>query len=120
MRLRLSALLCIALFGAGCRSTEAHGEGAGMPPTPVDVDKLAEKTIAEFDDYLASLTSRRSITLYPQVSGYVRRIPVKPGDKVAAGSLLVAIDPGQQAAALKSIQAGLETKRANLAYAAQI
>ena len=53
------------------------------------------------------------------MSGYVRKIPVKPGDKVAGGALLVAIDPGQQAAALKSIQAGLETKRANLAYAAQ-
>ena len=37
-----------------------------MPAAPVDVDQLAEKTIADFDDYLASLTSRRSITLYPR------------------------------------------------------
>jgi RND family efflux transporter MFP subunit len=122
MRLRLLvplSIICVALASAGCRAGDARGEGAGMPPTPVDVDKLGEKTIADYDDYLASLTSRRSITLYPQVSGYVRKIPVKPGDKIAGGALIVAIDPGQQAAALKSIQAGLETKRANLAYAAQ-
>src|SRR5256885_13317903 len=111
MNLRVYALLLAAASGSGCRSGDARGDGQAAPPMPVDVDKLAEKTIADYDDYLASLTSRRSITLYPQVSGYVRVIRVKPGDKVAEGALLVAIDPGQQSAALKSIQASLETKR---------
>jgi RND family efflux transporter MFP subunit len=75
--------------------------------------------VTDFDQYLASLTSRRSITLYPQVAGYVRAIRVRPGDPVKAGALLVVIDPGQQAPTLKSLEANLQTKRAALAYAIQ-
>jgi RND family efflux transporter MFP subunit len=86
---------------------------------PVQVDRLVEKTVTEFDEYLASLTSRRSITLYPQVSGYVRAIRVKPGDAVRQGALLVDIDPGQQSSQLKSLAANVQTKRANLSYAIQ-
>jgi RND family efflux transporter MFP subunit len=114
----LSSLLLVALVPiVGCTKSEAHSQGFG--PVPVQVERLTEKTVTEFDEYLASLTSRRSITLYPQVSGYVRAIRVKPGDAVKQGALLVDIDPGQQASQLKSLAANVQTKRANLSYAIQ-
>jgi multidrug resistance efflux pump len=62
------------------------------------VQRLTEQTVSEFDEYLASVTSRHSITLFPQVSGYVRGIRARSGQKVARGSTLVDIDPGPQPA----------------------
>jgi RND family efflux transporter MFP subunit len=112
-------LLTAAVLVVGCRSGEGGAPHGGFGPLPVQVARLGERTVTDFDEYLASLTSRRSITLYPQVSGYVRAIPVKAGQKVQQGTVLMHVDPGQQAAALKSLEANLATKRANLAYAVQ-
>jgi membrane fusion protein, multidrug efflux system len=65
------------------------------------------------------LTSRHSVTLYSQVTGIVQALGAKPGADVKAGSMLVQIDPAQQASTLRSLEASLETKKANLAYAVQ-
>ena len=99
-----------------------HGEAAPPPAygaMPVRVAKLAAETVADQDEYLASLTSRHSVTLYAQVSGVVQALGAKPGENVKAGALLVQIDPAQQASTLRSLEAALETKKANLAYAVQ-
>jgi RND family efflux transporter MFP subunit len=112
------ALFVLAWASAACRASGA-GQTAGFGPLPVQVSRLAATQVTDFDEYLASLTSRRSITLYPQVSGYVRAIRVRPGDHVQAGARLVVIDPGQQGSLLRSLEANLQTKRASLAYAIQ-
>jgi RND family efflux transporter MFP subunit len=118
-RPHLVAPLALAL--GACHASEAapQGGGGGFGAMPARVVKLPEKTLTDFDEYLASLTSRRSITLYPQVSGIVRGIHARPGEGVHAGAVLIDIDPGQQAATLRSLAANLQTKRANLAYAVQ-
>jgi RND family efflux transporter MFP subunit len=117
----LYPLLPLAFALAACHSSEAAPQGAGGGPgaMPARIERLPEKTLTDFDEYLASLTSRRSITLYPQVSGYVRAIRAKPGEAVHSGAVLIEIDPGQQAATLRSLAANLRTKRANLAYTIQ-
>jgi RND family efflux transporter MFP subunit len=111
----LLAATTVAFAAAGCHGAEAQPQAA--PPTAVRVLRLTEKPINDEDDYLASLTSRRSITLYSQVSGYIRKIPQKPGDRVEQGALLIEIDPGQQAATLKSLAATLETRKATRDFA---
>jgi RND family efflux transporter MFP subunit len=105
-----------AVAGSGCHG-DAEAQPQGTPPLPVKVLRLTEKSINDEDEYLASLTSRRSITLYAQVSGYIRKIPPKPGDKVKQGALLIEIDPGQQASTLKSLAAGLDTRKATRDFA---
>jgi RND family efflux transporter MFP subunit len=116
-------VLAASLAAAGCHSSDAAttgmGGGDGPPAMPARTVHLAEKILSDFDEYLASLTSRHSITLYPQVSGYIRAIQVKPGQTVQNGAVLIAIDPGQQAATLRALDASLQTKKANLAYAVQ-
>jgi RND family efflux transporter MFP subunit len=102
---------------AGCQSAAAKQEAFGA--LPVRLLKLEPKPIAEQDEYLASLTSRRSLTLYSQVVGYVRAIQVKPGQPVKKGALLVEIDPRQEAANLRALRATLATRRATLDYAAR-
>lgn len=105
----------LAALPACQKPAEAQSQAA--PPTPVNVVRLTQKLINDEDEYLGSLTSRRSITLYSQVSGYIRQIAGKPGDKVREGSLLIAIDPGQQAATLRSLAASLETRKATRDFA---
>ncbi|MET0595809.1 MAG: efflux RND transporter periplasmic adaptor subunit [Polyangiaceae bacterium] len=111
----LAAVAPLALATACHNAAEAGPQAA--PPQPVSVLRLTEKPINDEDEYLASLTSRRSITLYSQVNGYIRQIPSKPGDKVREGALLIAIDPGQQTATLKSLAASLETRKATRDFA---
>lgn len=117
-RLALTAVTAFALSGLTACHHEAP-KGGGYGPMPVSVVKLAPEQVTDEDEYLASLTSRHSITLYAQVTGYIQAIGVKPGQEVKAGALLVQIDPAQQASTLRSLQAGLETRKANLSFAVQ-
>jgi len=113
------ALAAFAIVGAalpGCHGA-AEAQPQAAPPLPVSILRLTEKPIAEVDEYLASLTSRRSITLYAQVNGYIRKIPSRPGDRIKQGALLIEIAPGQHAANLKSLAAGLETRKATRDFA---
>jgi len=112
--LALATTIAFAVLSS-CHAGEPQPPGA--QPLPVDLLHLHAKSINDEDEYLASLTSRRSITLYAQVSGYIRKIPVKPGDAVKQGALLIQIDPGQQESTLRSLAANLETRRANLTFA---
>jgi RND family efflux transporter MFP subunit len=112
----LAAVTALGALGPACHNA-AEAQPQAAPPQPVRVLRLAEKPINDEDEYLASLTSRRSITLYSQVSGYIRQISSKPGDKVREGSPLITIDPGQQAATLKSLAASLETRKATRDFA---
>jgi RND family efflux transporter MFP subunit len=102
-----------------CHSGEGGGGGWHSGPVPAKTEKLQARTIFDADDYLASMTSRRSVTIFPQVTGYIRAIHVKPGDAVKAGTLLVEIDPGQQKALLQSLAAGLQSRKAALSFAVE-
>jgi RND family efflux transporter MFP subunit len=116
--LKLAGALAAVLGTTACQSSSA-APPPGAFALPAKVEALQAKSLTEFDEYLASLTSRRSITLYPQVNGYIRAIRVKPGESVRQGAVLIDIDPGQQSATLRSLAATLQTKKANLAYAVQ-
>lgn len=112
-----TALAALIALAAACHDAPQAAPAFG--PMPVHVLKLSPETVPDEDEYLASLTSRHSVTLYAQVNGYIAALGARPGATVKAGTLLVQIDPAQQASTLRSLQAALETKKANLAYAVQ-
>jgi RND family efflux transporter MFP subunit len=104
------ALVCLAgMSVAGCggksASVSASGQGAQEAATPVQVQVVATKPIAETTEYLALLKSRHAATINPQVEGYITRIFVKSGDHVAAGAPLLQIDPLKQEATVSSQEA---------------
>src|SRR5262249_41377425 len=84
---------------------------------PVDVITLAEKPVRDTSDYLAQLASRTSVGLFPQITGRVSKILVKPGDRVKAGADLLQIDPSQQQALLDQLLASKKLKAANMRFA---
>ena len=66
----------------------------------VDVITLATKPVEQSSEFIATLKSRRSTTIQPQVEGFVTRIAVRSGDRVRAGAVLFEIDSGRQQAAV--------------------
>jgi RND family efflux transporter MFP subunit len=88
-------------------------------PRPIEVLTIQETAQRTTGQYLGSLLSRASVTVLPQVAGYVRKIHVRPGQRVAAGAALVEIDARDENAALNSASAQVESVKAQLALAQQ-
>lgn len=98
---------------AGC-SGEKPPQAAAPPATPVKLAVVESGTIDDSSDYIASLQSRRSVNLQTQIDGRVTRIFVKSGAPVAAGDLLIQVDPAKQQATVSSSSAAAESARAEL------
>ncbi|HET9451280.1 MAG TPA: efflux RND transporter periplasmic adaptor subunit [Aggregicoccus sp.] len=95
-------------------------EGPKAPPArEVEVLRLQPAEVRDTGEYLATLSSRQSVSILPQVSGYVRKIHVRPGQKVQAGAPLLELDARQETAALDSAQAQSRSAAANLELARQ-
>lgn len=83
----------------------------GVKIAPVSVAEIRETS-----DYLATLKSRHSIVLQPQIDGQVTQILVAAGDRVQAGQPMIQIDPARQAAMVTSEQSNRLAKMASLNY----
>jgi len=94
--------LSLGLLGCNAR---ADNKSAAPPPRAVEVLTVAPGPVRDSSEYLGSVVSRQNINILPQVSGYVRKILVRPGQEVKAGDMLVELDARQEAAALESADA---------------
>jgi len=95
------------------------GPGGGPPPMPVETVTLAEKPLERTSEYIASLKSRRSSTIQPQVEGFLTRIAVRSGDRVGQGTVLFEVDSGPQQAAVATLESTRAQRDAELSYATQ-
>ncbi|MFP2958321.1 efflux RND transporter periplasmic adaptor subunit [Myxococcus sp. 1LA] len=111
------------LLLAGCHSQSDSGPQGGQQaanqPMAVEVERLAPGEVREANEYLGALISRSSITVYPQVAGYVKSIPLEPGAHVKRGDVLLVVDPRQQSAGLRATQAQRTAALAQREYAQQ-
>jgi len=95
------------------------GPGGGPPPMPVETVTLTEKPLEQTSEYIASLKSRRSSTIQPQVEGFLTRIAVRSGDRVGQGTVLFEVDSGPQQAAVATLESTRAQRDAELSYATQ-
>ena len=109
-------LLALLLALAACR---ADSQAQGPPPVPVKIEVARSVAVDDSSEYVATLRSRGSAAIMPQVEGHVTRIFVRSGARVAAGEALVQIDPAKQQAAVASQQDTSAAQAAALAYARQ-
>lgn len=117
--LRIMAPVCaivFALLGIGCGGKEAAGN-QGDPPAVVKTVVVEPVSIPDASEYLATLKSRHSTALNPQVEGQVTHIFVKSGDRVKAGAPLMEIDPLKQQATLSSQEASRAAQESNVRFA---
>jgi len=114
--LTLTALLCAGTLIAGCEQKQAAGNEE-QPRVAVKTAVIAPVTIPESSEYLATLKSRHSTLLNPEVEGQVTGIFVKSGDRVKAGTALMQIDPLKQQATVGSQDAARAAQEANVRFA---
>lgn len=107
--------LWVAAGVAGCGGKPAAK--AAPPPREIEVVQLAPSEVRDTSEYLGSLLSRQSVNVLPQVAGYVRRIHVRPGQKVEAGAPLVDVDAREETAALETARAQRTSSEVNLEQA---
>lgn len=90
------------MAAAGC----AKKAVAPPPPQamPVQVSAVSLSPVPTSDTYVATIKSRRSATMQPQVDGNLTRIFVHSGDSVKAGQVLMQIDPLKQVATVQQQQ----------------
>jgi RND family efflux transporter MFP subunit len=98
------ALLTISGVMSGC-TAQAESKPAPPPAREVEVLTIAPSEVRDTGDYLGTIVSRQSVNLLPQVTGYVRKILVRPGQQVKVGDVMVELDARQETAALQSAEA---------------
>ncbi len=86
---------------------------------PVQVQVVESRDITNSTEYLSILKSRHSANINPQVEGYITKIFVKSGDRVAEGAPLLQVDPLKQEATVKSQEMELSAQEADV-HLAQI
>src|SRR5207237_10127306 len=102
------------LTTSGCSNTEA--KQPAPRPLPVNTQTVNLTPVPRVDEYVATVKSRRSASIQPQVDGSLTRILVKSGDHVRAGQALMTIDPLKQQATVDQQRSTEAQKKALLDY----
>jgi RND family efflux transporter MFP subunit len=112
--------LAVAAAVAGLTGLACRG---GPPPAPpaMPVKILVAQSVAVDDssEYVATLQSRGSAAIMPQVEGHITKIFVRSGDRVPEGAPLMQIDPEKQQATVSSQEDTRAARVAALQYARQ-
>src|SRR5260370_22285715 len=104
----------ILLASSGCSNTEA--KQPAPQPLPVNTQTVKRTQVPRVDEYVATVKSRRSASIQPQVDGSLTRILVKSGDHVRAGQALMTIDPLKQQATVEQQRSTEAQKKATYDY----
>lgn len=111
-------LLGLTLALTACSSGAAKREQPqGPSATPVTIEVAREVPVRDTTDYVATLKSRDSAVINPQVEGYITKIFVHSGDHVSSGAPLMQIDPTKQEATVRSQESAHAAQQANLKFA---
>lgn len=85
----------------------------------VETVTVAPVPIERSTEYIATVKSRRSTTIQPQVEGFITSISAQPGQRVSRGTPLMQIDAGRQQAAVASLESMRAARQADVTYASQ-
>ncbi len=100
---------------AGCGSREKAGERTAPSVEGVTVESVHLQTLPENYEAVGTVRSATSSVLGAQISGTVREIRVKPGDRVRRGQVLARLDDRSPRAELAAAEAGVEETKYGVA-----
>ena len=111
----LASVFGFALLPGCSNKPVVHGAGFSSMPVQTQIANLVD--VPDTSEYLATLKSRRSASINPQVEGWVTKIFVRSGEHVNQGAPLMVIDPRVQEATVDSQIAARNAQAATLANA---
>ena len=114
----LLILPAVLLFSPGCSENKA-ANAAAPQAMPVKVQTAKDEEINDSTDYVATLKSRDSAVVSPQVEGIITQIFVHSGEHVADGAPLMQIDPAKQQATVNSQEHARTAQVAQVTWAKQ-
>lgn len=112
-------ILFSGMIGCSGNAKPAQPAGGGFQAMPVKVMEAKAMPVNDASAYVATLKSRDSAVIMPQVEGQITHIFVHSGDRVAEGSALMEIDPLKQQATVKSQESARAAQQAQLNWAKQ-
>jgi RND family efflux transporter MFP subunit len=120
----IRSLLPLALAASAstlaCSGKASPNAQAGGPHAmPVKVQEARATAVDDASEYVATLKSRDSAVIMPQVEGQITKILVHSGESVASGAPLMEIDPLKQQATVNSQESSRAAQEASLSYAKQ-
>ncbi|HVC48356.1 MAG TPA: efflux RND transporter periplasmic adaptor subunit [Terracidiphilus sp.] len=104
----------LGLAVVGCQKKQAAAPH--MQAMPVKTTIIALTPVEQSNEYVATIKSRNSATLQPQVSGRLTQIRVHSGDRVRSGQVLMEIDAQPQIAQVQAQRATEQQKKALYDY----
>jgi RND family efflux transporter MFP subunit len=103
-----------------CSDNKTANAGAGgTQAMPVQVRTAHPAKVDDTTEYVATLKSRDSAVVMPQVEGIITQIFVHSGDRVESGAALMQIDPAKQQATVKSQEDARAAQVAQVKWAQQ-
>lgn len=113
--LNFVTLPVLALSLSGC-SKHATSQPPAMQAMPVQTMLVTTSPVPQSDEYVATIKSRKSATINPQVDGNLTRILAHSGEQVKAGQVLMEIDPIKQVSTVEAQRATENQKFAVYQY----
>jgi RND family efflux transporter MFP subunit len=107
------------MIGCSGNAKPAQPTEGGFQAMPVKVMEAKTMPVNDASEYVATLKSRDSAVIMPQVEGQITQIFVHSGERVAEGSALMEIDPLKQQATVKSQESARAAQQAQLNWAKQ-
>jgi HlyD family secretion protein len=80
----------------------------------VQTEKVSRRTITQMVNASGKIQPETMVKINAEVSGEITMLPVKEGDKVKRGELLVRIKPDQYQAQVDRAEAGLQSARSSM------
>jgi RND family efflux transporter MFP subunit len=117
-RASLLVLAGALLFSTACGNSK-QANAAAPQAMPVKVQTAAAQKVDDTTEYVATLKSRDSAVVMPQVEGIITKIFVHSGERVADGAPMMQIDPEKQQATLKSQESATAAQLAQVKWAQQ-
>jgi RND family efflux transporter MFP subunit len=116
----LMAGLAAGAITVACSGNATQNPRAdARPAMPVKVIEAKALPISDATEYVATVKSRDSAVIMPQVEGYITKIFVHSGDRVSAAASLMEIDPLKQQATVKSQESARAAQQATLNWTKQ-
>ena len=105
----LTGGVLVVLVGAVVVGTAARGERG----TEVRLEAVSQRSLVATVTASGRITPKSAVDISSDITGRIVRLPVKEGDRVRKGDLLVRIDPSQYEAAVARAQAMLSSSEAS-------